>query len=197
MIITDISIDRKYGIIYSDPPWEREKGGIRYVRKNQKRDLDYKTMSMYDIQEFHANVFNAKTKEKHNVFMWTIDKYLHETEKMMEEIGYYLHARIIWDKFNGVAPAFTVRFAHEYLLWFYERGNMLMPCKGMRGFFTDVIREAGTKHSVKPEFAYSMIENMFPNEKYLELFARKERKGWDCFGDELNLSDNYIEIEID
>ena len=42
--------------------------------------------------------------------MWTIDKYLHETEQMMKELGYELHARIIWDKENGIAPAFTVRF---------------------------------------------------------------------------------------
>ena len=39
---------------------------------------------------------------------------------MMKELGYELHARIIWDKMNGIAPAFTVRFSCKYLLWFYK-----------------------------------------------------------------------------
>ena len=79
--------------------------------------------------------------------MWTIDKFLHETEQRMKNLGYTLHARFIWDKENGVAPAFTVRFSHEYLLWFYKKGNMLKPRLETRGKYTTVMRESVTKHS--------------------------------------------------
>jgi N6-adenosine-specific RNA methylase IME4 len=103
---------------------------------------------------------------------------------MMKELGYELHARFIWDKENGVAPAFTVRFAHEYLLWFYRKGDMLMPCKAERGRYATVIREPSTDHSKKPLFAYEMLEKMFPQNKKLELFARNEFKNWDCWGNE-------------
>lgn len=117
--------------------------------------------------------------------MWTIDKYLHDTELMMKELGYDLHARIIWDKTNGVAPAFTVRYSHEYLLWFYKKGNILMPCEEAKGKYTTVLREQATKHSKKPLCAYEMIEAMFPNTSKLELFARNHRDGWDCWGNEV------------
>ena len=117
--------------------------------------------------------------------MWTIDKYLHESEQMMKELGYELHARMIWDKENGIAPAFTVRFSHEYLLWFYKKGNILMTCEDMRGKYTTVLREASTKHSKKPVCAYEMIENMFPNSTRLEMFARQTRENWDCWGNEV------------
>lgn len=30
-----------------------------------------------------------------------------------------------------------------------------------------------------------MIENMFPDAKKLEMFARQTRNGWDCFGNEV------------
>ncbi len=30
-----------------------------------------------------------------------------------------------------------------------------------------------------------MIESMFPDCKKLEMFARNEREGWDCWGDEV------------
>ena len=117
--------------------------------------------------------------------MWTIDKYLFEAERLMNELGYTLHARMIWDKQNGIAPAFTVRFSHEYLLWFYPKGRMLKPCKEMRGKYMTVFSEQSTKHSKKPVCAYEMIENMFPQAKRLELFARQERNGWDCWGNEV------------
>lgn len=103
----------------------------------------------------------------------------------MQKLGYVLHARLIWDKENGVAPAFTIRYAHEYLLWFYKKGKILMPCDDMKGKYTTVLREASTKHSKKPICAYEMIENMFPATKKIELFARNKRQGWDCWGDEI------------
>lgn len=60
-----------------------------------------------------------------------------------------------------------------------------MPCKEARGKYTTVMKEQSTKHSKKPLCAYEMIEDMFPNESKLEIFARDTRNGWDSFGDEL------------
>lgn len=108
-----------------------------------------------------------------------------QLKQKMKELGYELHARMIWDKENGIAPAFTVRYSHEYLLWFYKKGSILMPCKEMRGKYTTVLRESATKHSKKPTCAYEMIENMFPEATKLEMFARNIRNGWDCWGNEV------------
>lgn len=174
----------KYDIIYTDPPWKQTKGNARQCRPNQGKSLDYQTLDMQEIQNIHNQV-TTLCNSKHNIFMWTIDKYLHETEQMMEAIGYKLHARIIWNKTNGISPAFTVRFSHEYLLWFYKKGNILMPSDNTKGVYTTVITEPSTKHSKKPMQAYEMIENMFPNSKKIELFARNVRNGWDCWGNEV------------
>jgi len=178
---------KKYGIIYSDPPWAQKKGGIRKTRPNQDRNLDYSTMSLDDIKYFHSKLLAKNVEEKHNLFVWTINKYLHDTEKMFEDLGYKLHARIIWDKMNGVAPAFTVRFSHEYLLWFFLPGKMLMPTRSCRGKYTTVIREQATVHSKKPEIVYKILEDMFRNVPALELFARQKRNGWDYYGDDPKL----------
>ena len=174
----------KYDLIYSDPPWQQHKGGIRKARPNQTRDLDYKTCALEEIKGFHQRV-SSLCNEKHNFFVWTIDKVLFETERMMKELGYELHARFVWDKQNGVAPAFTVRFSHEYLLWFYPKGKMLKPCQEQRGKFMTVFSEKTTIHSKKPICAYEMLEQMFPGRSKLELFARSERDGWDCWGNEV------------
>jgi N6-adenosine-specific RNA methylase IME4 len=184
MKIEKLNISNTYDIIYTDPPWKQTKGNKRKCRPNQDKKLDYETLSMDEIKDIHKQVVSL-CNTKHNIFMWTIDKYLHESEQMMKELGYELHARMIWDKENGIAPAFTVRFAHEYLLWFYKKGNILMPCEEQRGKYTTILREMSTKHSKKPECAYQMLENMFPQAKKLELFARNERKDWDYWGNEV------------
>ena len=62
---------------------------------------------------------------------------------------------------------------------------MLKPCEDTRGKFTTVLREPSTKHSKKPECAYRMLEEMFPNAAKIELFSRKEREGWDCWGNQV------------
>ena len=40
------------------------------------------------------------------------------------------------------------------------------------------------EHSVKPDEVYRRIERLYPG-PYLELFARKQRPNWMCWGDEL------------
>ena len=172
-------------MIYTDPPWKQTKGNSRKCRPNQGKTLDYETLSLEEIASIHKQAA-LLCEDNHNVFMWTIDKFLHHTEQMMNDLGYQLHARFIWDKTNGIAPAFTVRFSHEYLLWFYKKGHMLMPSKETRGKYTTVMRELSTTHSKKPKCAYEMLEDMFPDTHKLELFARgKIRDGWDAWGNEV------------
>lgn len=186
MIVDILNTGNKYDLIYTDPPWKQTKGGKRNTRPNQGKELDYPTLNMEDIKDIHKQAVRL-CNQKHNIFMWTIDKYLHETEEMMEGLGYELHARMIWDKTNGIAPAFTIRYAHEYLLWFYRKGDMLKPSKETRGKYTTVFREQSTRHSKKPITAYEMIEDMFPNTSKLEMFARNTRDDWDCWGNEVDI----------
>ena len=65
---------------------------------------------------------------------------------------------------------------------------MLKPCKEQRGKYLTVMREQATKHSKKPLCAYQMLETMFPETQKIELFARNERNGWDCWGNEVEVN---------
>lgn len=177
------STDKRYSVIYSDPPWKQQKGGLRKCRPNQGRMLDYQTLSMEDIAEYQRQAGKIARKN-HSVFLWTIDKFLFMAEQMMSALGYRLHARFIWDKGNGIAPAFTVRFSHEYLLWFYK-AKLPSIAVEQRGKFLTVLRERATVHSKKPLCAYEMIEALYPDATRLEMYARAERQNWDCWGNEV------------
>lgn len=44
--------DKKYDIIYADPPWQQSKGGKKSVRANSSgKPLDYKTITLEEIKE--------------------------------------------------------------------------------------------------------------------------------------------------
>lgn len=167
MKIDIFNAEEKYDILYTDPPWQQGRGGKKAARPNSTgTTVPYETMDVPGIMELHRYVTNELMNEKHNVFMWTIDKYLPQTEEIMSLLGYKLHARLIWDKGNGPAPAYTVRFAHEYLLWFYKKGNIILPDKDKRGAFSTVLRE-NSKTASQPEagMCLSDVRNIFPTSK--------------------------------
>ena len=148
-------------------------------------------MEFNDIEKLLKHIFNKFSENPHCIFLWVIDKYLRQAEEMMEDrFCYKRHARIIWDKITGQATAFTVRFTHEYLLWYYT-SPMLKVAKNIRGKYADVIREQVKRHSQKPEIAYKLLEDLYPNKNKLELFARPylplipKRPNWDVWGNEV------------
>lgn len=172
-----------FSVLMIDPPWLKKKGGLRKARPNQGRSLDYETMSTEKIFDLlDSEIFN-NTTENHAVFMWTIEQYLNDCDKFMEKRGYRRHCRFIWDKKNGVAPAFTVRYSHEYLIWYYKE-KMIPIAKAQQGKFMTVFSEKAREHSRKPEYAYKMIEALYPNEKRIDVFSREKRDGWYQFGNQ-------------
>lgn len=166
-----------YDIIYADPPWQQEKT-IRNVRPNQKKELDYDTLSIPEITVI-MNSYIGKI-----LFLWTIEKFLLQAEVLYKRLGFKKHCTFIWDKMNGPCSNFTVRLTHEYLFWCYKT-PMLKIDNSIRGKFRTVIREYPERHSQKPKQVYEMIEKMYPDNSKIELFARKKRKGWSSFGKDL------------
>lgn len=125
------------------------------------------------------------TTENSILFLWTIDKYLFQAQKIAEDLNYKLHARMIWNKVVGIPAAFTIRFGHEYLLYMYK-GKFTPVDLLARGKIHSVFTEKSTRHSQKPEIAYQIIEQLYPNLTKLEMYARNIRPTWDSWGNELS-----------
>lgn len=168
-----------------DPPWPKKKGGIRAVRPNQTREMDYRILSVSEIFSLLDTRVFPLGREAHTVFLWSIDQYLLNGEYEMEQRGYKRHSRLIWDKLNGVAPAFSVRYTHEYVTWFYK--PVFRPVSvASQGKVATVFREPSREHSRKPDALYRMIEFWYPGASKLDVFSREKRLGWEQWGDECN-----------
>ena len=173
-----------YDLILADPPWKQAKGGKKNVRPvSSGTELDYPVCSLDEIKE-HLRQAVSLTSENSILFLWTIDKYLFEAQQIAEVLGYKLHARMIWNKVNGIPAAFTVRYGHEYLLYMYK-GKLTPVATEERGKIHTVFTEKVQRHSQKPEVSYEIINRLYPKLKKLELYARQEHKGYDVWGNEV------------
>lgn len=184
MYVDIFNTDQRYELIVADPPWKQAKGGKKSVRENSSgRPLDYPVCSLEEIKE-HLKAADALTSDNAVLFLWTIDKYLFEAEEMAKELGYKLHARMIWNKVTGIPAAFTVRYGHEYLLYMYK-GKLVPVATEERGKIHTVFTEQVKRHSQKPEISFEIINRLYPGLKKLEMYARLEREGYDCWGNEV------------
>ena len=186
MIVDIYNTQNQYDLIVADPPWKQAKGGKKSVRPiSSGTELDYPVCSLEEIKEHLSQATSLTSGESSILFLWTIDKYLFEAQKIAEELGYKLHARMIWDKVTGIPAAFTVRYGHEYLLYMYK-GKLTPVSIEERGKIHTVFREQVKRHSQKPEISFEIINRLYPSARKLELYARTERDGYDCWGNEVN-----------
>jgi N6-adenosine-specific RNA methylase IME4 len=173
-----------YDVLIIDPPWQKKKGGLRKSRPNQGRELDYATMATEAIFDLLDKEVFILAEEHHVVFMWTIEQFLTECDVEMLKRGYKRHIRIVWNKTNGIAPAFTIRYAHEYLVWYYKP-KLLKIADTQRGKHISVITEKARQHSRKPDAAYVMVNNLYPDSKKIDVFSREKRPGFSQWGDQI------------
>ena len=185
MRIDIYNTNNSYDLILADPPWRQTKGGKKKVRPiSSGTELDYPVCSLNEIKEHLRQATSLCGDGGTILFLWTIDKYLFDAQRIAEELGYKLHARMIWNKVTGIPAAFTVRYGHEYLLYMYK-GKMTPVATEERGKIHTVFTEKVQRHSQKPEISYETINRLYPKSKKLELYARQEHEGYDVWGNEV------------
>ena len=116
------------------------------------------------------------------LLLWGTSPMLPECLEVMKAWGFQYKSSFVWDKVK-MGLGYWARIKHEFLL-IGIKGIVAPPKPENR--YSSIIHQKKTKHSEKPEKVYRMIEKMFPNFRYLELFARKQyNKKWTVWGDEI------------
>jgi N6-adenosine-specific RNA methylase IME4 len=114
--------------------------------------------------------------------MWTTSPHLDQAVELMKHWGFqYATIAFVWDK-QKVNPGFYTLSQCEIVL-VGKYGKIPNP-RGTRNErqLLSLMRE---DHSKKPEEVAVRIERMFPEQKKIELFARRGRSGWDCWGNQV------------
>lgn len=172
----------KFDVILVDPALRFENRTIR-----GSSDNNYSTVQLEEIRKL-----SIPAAKNAIMFLWMpssmfFDLAYHSgwsnystLEAILDGWGFKAKTFFVWDK-EMISNGSWLRNQHENLV-IAIKGKMPTPAK----LYSSIIRAKRTKkHSEKPDIVYEMIEKMYPKRKYLELFARKKRKGWTSWGDEI------------
>jgi N6-adenosine-specific RNA methylase IME4 len=173
---TGLDTKRRYPIVYADPPWRYE-----HPTFGSSRDIEehYPTL---ELQEICALPVAQLAMESALLFLWVPPPILEQAFQVIRRSGFDYRTGIVWVK-QSIGMGNYVRQRHEHLL-IARRGEFPTPEPARR---PSSIIEAPRhrEHSRKPDDGYELIEAMYPNLPKVELFARRERLGWDAWGNEL------------
>lgn len=169
----------KYDVILADPPWE-----YRKVVGSIALDNHYPSMPIDDICALPISDLAAKNCA---LFLWTTPPTMFEyAPKVFAAWGFRpVTKAFCWVKANKSGFGFFEGVGHYTV---HNSEDCWLGIKGVmpRELHTSqIIFSAIRRHSQKPQEQYDKIERLYPNRRYLELFARHKRDGWDAWGNEI------------
>ncbi|MFL5655493.1 MAG: MT-A70 family methyltransferase [Ktedonobacteraceae bacterium] len=167
-----------YRVIYADPPWPYRDRTLRFGLKKREGSSSvtahYNVMRIRDICEL-----KVPAAEHSYLFLWTTNSFLREAFEVMETWGFEYKTTLTWVK-PSIRMGYYFRGRTEHVL-FGTRGK---PGRLKSKSLGNVVHAYVTKHSQKPDVFYDLIEAACDG-PYLEMFARRRRKGWDAWGDQV------------
>ena len=169
-----LETSKRYNMILADPPWQYR----NIISESRRIENQYPTMALEDIKKLPVSDISARDAV---LFLWATSPGLEEALSVLNAWGFTYRSSAVWVK-PSIGPGHWFRVRHEWLL-VGARGNIPVPEPSRRP--DSVIEAPRGKHSEKPEAVYEMIELAYPEFSRVELFARKPRKGWDAWGNEV------------
>ena len=171
--------DKKYNIIYADPPWQYSAGG---KKRNVKRH--YPTMKPTEI---YALPIQNIADNDCILFLWATFPNLPVALETIKQWGFiYKTLGFVWVKKNKKSQG-----------WFWGGGNWtranseicLIAVKGKPKRICASVHQLCTaprmEHSRKPDEVRDKILQLCGDIPRIELFARQYADGWDCWGNEV------------
>lgn len=170
---------KRFDVIYADPPWDY-KGQLQHAGPG-KRDTGGATRFYSTVTLAQLKLLDVPQIAAPNclLFMWATNPHLDQAIDLGKAWGFnWATVAFVWDKVR-VNPGFYTMSQCELCLAF-KKGSIPLP-RGARNV-RQFLSEKRQRHSQKPEEVRRRIEQMFPSQTKIELFARKQSDGWEAWG---------------
>lgn len=177
----------RFDVVLMDPPWAYTGD----PDKDQAAGKHYQTHTRDEIREFPLTSVLAKDAV---VFCWTTGPQLAVAIDLLVRDWrlYYRGVAFVWVKTTkngepigaqGVRPSIVKPTTEFVLAASNVRSGRPLPLASEK--VRQVVMAQRVGHSIKPPDVHERIEAMYPNARKLELFARRKRDGWTCWGNEV------------
>ena len=175
-----------YSVLIADPPWDHYGSPDKWAAAGKYYGL------MTDV-ELAALPVPEVLDRKAVVFLWCTSSSLARAIDLMR--GWGLHYRgvaFVWCKTRrdgrpigaqGVRPSITKPLTEFVIAGSTQMRGRPLPLASEA--IQQTVFAPRSRHSAKPEAVQTAIEAMYPEHRKAELFARRQRPGWSCWGNEL------------
>ena len=175
MKVDIFNTNKKYNIIYADPPWEYKESG----NGNRVVKAHYPTMNIEDIKKLPI----PKIADDISIlFMWVTFPRLIQGIEVIKTWEYeYYGLGFDWVKTSKNGKP-------SWGMGYYTRQNTeicLIGVKKDKTKMLSVIHSERKEHSRKPDEVREKIVRICGDLPRIELFARQYVEGWDCWGNEV------------
>lgn len=178
---------KKYNIILADPPWSYKDKRDKHPRLCGGASAHYKTTETQDLKVLPVN---SLADNNCMLFMWATFPNLPDALELIKAWGFkYKTLGFSWIKTNvkNGKPFFGIGY--------YTKSNCEICLIGVKGKpikisnkVSSVLIEPREKHSKKPDMVRNKIIELCGDIPRIELFARQKTKGWDVWGDEVEVT---------
>lgn len=168
----NVNIQKKYNIIYADPPWKYSTDVSRHYRCTP-------------IKAIHKFPIDNLANKNCALFLWTPLTIITQAIETIERWGFrYAGVAFIWVKTYRNGLPVIGRGS-------WTRANAEICLMGIRGELkrksakvSQIVISPLREHSRKPDEVREKIVELLGNLPKIELFARQTTQGWDCWGNE-------------
>lgn len=184
----DLPKDKKYSVIYADPPWAYRQSGVS-TKSRGNAAKHYQTMDTTQICALP--VASICAEDRAACFLWATFPNVGEALKVMAAWGFlYKTAAFVWVKKNRRDGG------NFWGMGTYTRANAEVCLLGVTPGFKaaervlshrahQIIEAPFEGHSKKPDEARDKIVALLGDVPCIELFARQRTDGWDVWGNEV------------
>lgn len=184
MVVDIYNTDKRYNIIYADPPWQYKVWSNK--GKGRSAESHYNTMCIEDIINM-KDVINRISANDCILFIWITYPCLIEALKVIKEWGFvYKTCAFNWVKRNKKSNSWF------WGMGYWTRANSELCLIATKGRIKrksarvhQIIDTSIEEHSKKPDIVREKIVELVGDLPKIELFARQETDNWDCWGNEV------------
>lgn len=186
MVVNIYNTNKKYNIVYADPPWSYK----TYSSKGQNKatgsvHAQYQTMSVEELEKLPVQKI---TNKEAMLFIWVTFPTIEQAFKIIKSWGFtYKTCAFCWVKLNPKSDGIYSGIGH----WTNANAELCLlatkknfPKRKAKDVKQIVLAHRG-QHSKKPDIVRDRIVRLCGDIPRIELFARQQVEGWDCWGNEV------------
>lgn len=188
--LEELAADGPFEVIVADPPWSYWGDPDKWTAAGKH----YPLMTDKDLQDLPVRGILARRAV---VFVWTTSSSLGRAFRLLDSWG--LHDRGVafdWVKTRkdgtpmgarGVRPSIVKPITEQVIVGSTVARGRPLPLAD-EAIRQTIFAPVG-RHSAKPDEMQDRVDRMYPCLRKLEMFARRRRPGWSCWGNEIDPAD--------